>query len=50
MTLDEIVRTWTAGEMTSEDAMAEIVGEGLFAEAFMIALTHTKAAPPVTSP
>jgi porphobilinogen deaminase len=49
MTLDEIVREWTAGDITSAEALYIIEREGLFAEALMVALTHTRPSPPAES-
>jgi porphobilinogen deaminase len=47
MTLDEIVREWTAGDITSAEALYIIEREGLFAEALMVALT--RPSPPAKS-
>jgi hypothetical protein len=44
--LDNIVKQWLAGNITAAEALAAIEREGLFAEAFMIALTHSKPAHP----
>jgi hypothetical protein len=43
MNLDTIVQQWLDGTLTSAEAFSAIQDEGLFAEAFMIALTHMKS-------